>query len=131
MLIDQPKSSCLLLLPWCTAFTGYHTYKQKNQLQPMAGYWQTRNSLPGTSPSRREKTTINGRHSWQFKYIHPILIVLYMSNGLICAYITGIHNIRIVMSCTMWYLPQSTGVFRLLSSILSADNFAIIYVCCW
>ena len=32
------------------------------------------------------------------KYVNAILIVLCMSNGLICAYITGI---RIVTSCSM------------------------------
>ena len=67
----------------------------------MAGYRQTRNSLPGSSQSRREKTTTNGRYSRQFKYVNAILIVLCMSNGLIYAYITGIRDKRIVTSCTM------------------------------
>ena len=104
---------------------GYNwlLYKQKNHLQPMAGYRQTRNSLLGISQSRKEKTTINGRYSRQFKYVSAILIVLCISNGWICAYITGIHDKRIVKSCTMWCLPQTIRVFRLLSSILSTDNF--------
>ena len=72
---------------------GYHrlSYEQKNQLQPMAGYRQTRNLPPGVSQSRREKTTTNGRYLWQFKYVNIILIVVCTSNDLICAYITSIH----------------------------------------
>ena len=34
-----------------------------------------------------------------------------MSNGLICAYITGIHDKRIVTSCTMRQLPQTIEGF--------------------
>ena len=34
-----------------------------------------------------------------YMYVNAILIVLCMSNGLICAYITGIHDKRIVISC--------------------------------
>ena len=124
--VDRPKSSCLLL------YLGSRLYcwlscKQKNQLQPMSGYRKTRNSLLGASQSRREITTTNRRYLWQFKYVNAILIVLCMSNGLICAYITGIHDKRIVTSCTTWHLPQTIRVFWLLSSIPSADYFAIIY----
>ena len=93
----------------------------------MAGYRQTRNSLPGVSQSSREKITTNGRYSWQFKYFNTILIVLRMNNGLICVYITDIHDKRIATSCTTWHFPQTIGVFQLLSSILSTDNFATTY----
>ena len=99
------------------------------QLQPMAGYRLTRNLLPSLSQSRREKTTTNGRYSWQYMYFNAILIVLCISNGLICtcAYITGIHDKRIVTLCTMWHLPQTIGVFWLLFSILFTNYLAIIY----
>ena len=115
--------------PSFTLVHGYCwlSYKQKNQLQPMVGYRQTRNLLPGMSQSRREKTTTNRRYLWQFKYVNTMLIVLCMNNGLICAYITGIHDKRIVISCTTWHLSQTIGIFWLLSSILSADYFTIIY----
>ena len=125
--VGRSKSSHLLLL--CTLVYGYHwlSYKHKNQLQPMAGYRETRNSLPDSIQSRREKITWNGRYLWQFKYVNAILIVLCMSNSLIRAYITGIHDKRIITSCTTWHLLQTIRVFRLLPSILSTNNFAIKY----
>ena len=109
-LVYRPKPSHLLLLIWCMAITGYYTSRNTYQLQPMAGYSQTRNLLSGASQSRKEKTTPNGRYSWQFKYVNDILIVLCMSSGLLCSYITGIHDKRIVTSCTMWHLSQTIGV---------------------
>ena len=33
------------------------------------------------------------------KYANTIPIVLFMNSGLICGYITGIHDKRIVTSC--------------------------------
>ena len=59
--VDRPKLSCLLLLPWCTAITGYHTSSDNNnnQQQLMAGYRQTSKLLMDTSQSRRAKFTTN------------------------------------------------------------------------
>ena len=39
--------SCLLLVPWCTAITGYWicSNKSNSQQQPTAGYRQTSKSL--------------------------------------------------------------------------------------
>ena len=64
--------------------------------------------------------------NWQFKYANTIPTVLYMSNGLICGYITGICNKGIVTSCITQNLPQSTGILGLLSSILSTNYFATL-----
>ena len=93
----------------------------------MAGYRQTRNSLPGMSQPRRKYTTTNRIYSWQFKYVNALLLVLCMSNGLICGYINSIHDKIIVTSCAMWHLPQKIRVLWLLCSILSANYFAMIY----
>ena len=111
--------------PWCTAIVGYHTSRKTSYNQWLATDKQEIHYRARVSQG--EKTTPNGRYLWQFKYVNAIHIVLYMSNGLICAYTTDIHDKRIAMSCTMWHLPQTIGVFRLLSSILSNNNFAIIY----
>ena len=53
--------SCLLLLPWCMAITGYWINNNNNNIQqlPTAGYRQTSRSLPGVSLPTRVKTTIN------------------------------------------------------------------------
>ena len=53
--------SRLLLLPWCTAITGYwiSSNKSNSQQQPTAIYRQTSKSLPGASPLTRVKTTTN------------------------------------------------------------------------
>ena len=127
-LVDRPKSSPLLLLPRWMSITGYHTTRKTSYSQWLATEKQEiRYRVPGASKSRREKTTTNGIYSWQFKYVNVILTVLCIINVIICAYITGIHDKRIVTSCTTWHLPQTIRVFRLLSSILSANNFAIIY----
>ena len=67
-------------------------------------------------------------YSWQFKYVNAIHTVLCISNGLICPYITGIHDKRIVTSCTTWYLSKTIRVFWLLCSIVSVDNCALIHV---
>ena len=112
--VDQPKSSHLLLLLWCTAITGYHTSRKTSCNQWLATdkqeihYW--------TWVSQGEKTTTNGRYLCQFKHVNAKLIVLCMSNGLICAYIT---DKGIVRSCTTWHLLQIIRVFQLLSSILA------------
>ena len=122
--VDWPKSSCRLLLLWCTAIISYHFNRKTGyKYTTMACYRQARNLLPGMSLSRREKTTTNTRYWLQFNYGNTTFI-LCMSNGLHCAYIIGIHDKRIV---TMWYLPQTIRVFPLLFSILSADCFTILY----
>ena len=107
--------------PWCTTITGYHTSSDNSnsQQQPTAGYRQTSKLLPGVSQSRRVKSTTNGICTWRFKYANTIPTVLCVNNGIICGYITGIHDKRTV---TSWVnLLQFFGIIRLLSSILSAD----------
>ena len=101
--VDQPKLSYLLLLSWCTVITGYHTSSDNSNThqQPMAGYRQTNKLLLDTSQPRRAKFTTNRIYVHQFKYTNTISTVLCMSNDLICGYITGIHDKRIVMSCLM------------------------------
>ena len=71
------------------------------------------------------KTSTNGICTWQFKYANTIPTVLRMSNGLICGYITGIHGNRIV---TLYASCEICHNASLLSNILSADYFAIMYV---
>ena len=48
-----------------------------------------------------------------------------MGNGLICAYITGIHIESIARHAPRDICRKQSEFFRLLSSILSADYFAI------
>ena len=123
----QPKSSCLLLLPWCTAIAGYHTSRKISYNQWLATdkheihYWAWV-SKGERKPPQMEDTCDNSS-----TYVNTTLIVLCMSNGLIFAYITGIHDKRIVTSFTTWYSPQTIIVFRILSSILSTGYFPIIY----
>ena len=85
--------SHLLLLPWCTAITGYQTSSNKSnsQQQLTSGYRQTSKSLPGTSWPTRVKTTINRTYAWQFKYASNVPTILSTSNGLLCGYIAGIY----------------------------------------
>ena len=113
--IDQHKLSCLFLLPWCIAITGYHTSSNNSNIQEqlMASYRQTSKLLLGASQPRRVKTTLDGMYTWQFKYANTIPSVLSTSNDLIHGYITSIY-----------YLLQS---IRLLPSILSANYFVIMY----
>ena len=108
--VDQPKSSLLFLLPWYTATAGYRTSRKTSYSQWLAT--DKEEIRYEAQVSQGEKTTANGRFSWQFKYVNTILIILCMSNGLICAYITSIHDKRIVTSCTTWHLPQTIRVFQ-------------------
>ena len=121
--VDRLKSSHLLLLPWCTAITGYHTSRKTSYNLWLATYEQEIPYRMWVSQGERKPPQME----WQFKYVNAILIVLCISDNLICAYIIGIYDKRIITSCTTWYLLQTIGVFWLLSSILSADYFAIIY----
>ena len=125
--VHWPKSSRLLLLPWYTAITGYHTSRKNNYNQWLATLKQEICYWVQLNQSRREKSTANGRYLWQFKYVSAI--PLCVSNGLISGYITSIHDKRIVTSYTTWHLMQTIRVFQLLllCSILSADNIAVIY----
>ena len=56
--------------------------------------------------------------------VSSTFIVLCISNGLICVYITDIRDKRIVASSDICH---KQSVFSLSSSILSAGCFAIIY----
>ena len=63
---------------------------------------------------------------WHFKYANTIPTFQCISNGLICGYITGIHNKRIILSWVMWNLSHSIRILWLLSSIPSTSCFVII-----
>ena len=128
MLVSANRLACLFLLPWYTAITGYwiSSNNSNSQQQPTAGYRQTRKLLPGVSQPRRVKTTTNGICKWQFNYANTIPTVSCTSNGLICGYVTGIHDERIFMLCVTWNLLQSIENLQLSSNILSANYFVII-----
>ena len=63
--------SYLLLLPWCTAITGYRisNNNSNSQQQPTTGYRQTSKVLPGVSLPITVITTTNKAYVWQFKYV--------------------------------------------------------------
>ena len=117
-----------MLFPWCTAITGYLKSSDNSKSQRSATDKQAK-SLPGTSQPGTVKTATNGMYMWQFycKCANIIPTVLYMSSGLICGCITGIHDRKIVMSCVMWNLSKFIRILRLLSSILSVYYFVILY----
>ena len=128
--VDWPKLSHLLLLLWCMAITGYCTsyYNTNSQQQPAVSYRQISKSLLVVSQPRTVKTTTNGIYVWQFKYANTVPTVLITSNS----FNMWLHHChcdkRIVTSCMMWNLLQSIRSVQLLSSILSANYFAIIYM---
>ena len=93
----------------------------------MTGYRQASKSLLDVTQPRRVKTIRGDTYTWKFKYANTITTILCTSNGLICGYITGIHDKKTLMWCVTWNLPQSIGILRSLSSTLSTNYFAIIY----
>ena len=113
--VNWPKLSCRLLSPWCTAITGYHarSVNSNSQQQTTTGYRQTSKSLPDASQPRRVKITTNRIYMWRFKYANTMPTVLCVHeqwfnrlSGLICGYITSIHDKRIVTSCEIYHNPS-------------------------
>ena len=70
--------------------TGYHTSRKTSYNQWLATNKQ--NFITGHKSVKEREKHPNGRYLWQLKYVNTILIVLCMSNGLICAYIIDIHD---------------------------------------
>ena len=90
--VDQPKSSRLLLVPWCTTIAGYHTSRKTSYNQWLATdkqeiCYQARVSQGEGKPPQTKHT-----HDKSSMLMLAILIVLCMSNDFICAYITVIHD---------------------------------------
>ena len=63
--VDLTKFSCLLLLPWYTAITGYHmsSDNSNSHQKPMAGYRQMSKSLLDTSQPRKKAK----HHKWNIR----------------------------------------------------------------
>ena len=130
--LAQPVNlRCLLILPWCTAITGYHTISGNgnNQQQLMVGYRQKSKSLPGAMQPTRVKTTTNKIYAWQFKYANTIPTVVCTNNGLICGYITGIHDKRIVISVVTKNLPHFIRMISLYTYTLAFMSQANYTMC--
>ena len=119
--VAWPKSSCLFfyLGAWLSL-----VIIQAEIPVTTNGWLQTNKKFATRRESvkeRREKTAqMEDTRDNSSMLMLYILIVLCMSYGLICACITGIHDKRIITSCTMWHLLQIIGALPLLSSILSA-----------
>ena len=126
--VDLTKFSCLLLLPWYTAITGYHmSSDNSNSLQkPMAGYRQMSKSLLDTSQPRKMQSITNGIYVWVTSevctYDNTVTTVLCMSSGLH-------HWHSWLMNCHIMCCLKFSRILWLLSSFVSADYFVIIYVC--
>ena len=81
--VDQPKSSCLLLLPWCMTIIGYNTSRKTTCNQWLATdkqeiYYQVQVSQGEGKPTQTEDTHDNS--SMLMLYLR---IVLCMSNGFV------------------------------------------------
>ena len=108
------------------AIADYHISRKTSYNQWLATdeltfcYWaqvsQGERKLPQTEDTRDNSSMLR----------LYLMFYVCMSNVIICVYITGINDKRIVTSFTTCHLLQAIGVFRLLPSIVSADYFAII-----
>ena len=102
LLVSASKPMWIEVPPPFTLVHNHHwlSYKQWQWQQPkLACYKQISKLLPGTSQPRRVKATIDRIYTKQFKCVNTIPTILYMSNSLICGYITGSNDKRIVTSC--------------------------------
>ena len=125
--VDQPKLRSLLLLPWCSAIAGYYTSSDNsnNQQQLTAGYRQTSKSPPGTSQPRRMKTTYihNNSSMWTLPPVLCMSSVVYSVAASLAFMIKELSCHASPEICR----KQSTKILQLLSSIISANYFVIIY----
>ena len=71
--------SCLLLLPWCTAITGYQISDiyHNSQQQPTVSYRQTSKLLPGASRPTRVKTTTNRNYTCDNSSLLTLCLLFY------------------------------------------------------
>ena len=133
--VEQPKPNRVLLLPWCTAITGYLTRRKTNYNQWLVTDKQETHYRVRVSQVERKAPQMEDTHDNSSTYVNAILIVLCMSNGLICVYIIGIHDKRIVTSCTTWHFPQTIGVFRvnypsiILQQYMPLISYNLRYIC--
>ena len=65
----------------------------------MAGYRQTRQSLPGKNQPRKVKTSTNRVNVWQPTHANTISTGLCMTNGLLSGYITDKRNVSSCKIC--------------------------------
>ena len=83
------------------AIAGYHTSRKTSYKQWLATDKQEIHFWARVSQGQRKPPQTEDIHDNSSILNEAIVIVLCMSNGLICAYIIGIHDKRIVTSCTM------------------------------
>ena len=81
--------SHLLLLPWCTAITGYWigSNNSNSQQQPTSGYKQTSKSLLDASQPTRVKTTTSRIYAWESEDVNTMPAVLCTNSGFVWGYV--------------------------------------------
>ena len=123
--------SHLVLLPWCTAITGYRisSNNSNSQQQPITSYRKTSKLLLGVSWPTSMKTTTNRICAWQFKHVNTLSHVWQWFNlWLYCWDSLLPVDKRSVTSCVMWNLPQFIRILRVLSRILATYTPIILWL---
>ena len=94
------------------AMAGYRISNDNSnsQQKSTAGYKQINESLLGSSPPARVKTTTNTIDVRQYKYANIMSTIPYGSNDLNCGYITGIHFCSVDKRNVIQDLSQSIRI---------------------